>query len=326
MALDLVNYAFIRGKWYSFPNKQTAQQAIQKYNGNVNSIRTRKPVGVLIDETLLNLNMNQWPDVVVDAPGVTGDALVNPPVNVITRAQEEVETPVVTPPVDTPSPSGPSPKQPVVDPWAKLDQTKLNLAKRYADAGMMGRASSAFKDAGGVWDRTTSQRLRKEAGETSRYGGDFDFNWSNYGVTKQTQLDEIAALAKQGNFKAIKAMVEGAGGTWSKDMHVKLAAEYLGKSGTAGEGTTPALGTQRAPGAGAYKGAGPVSTPQLHEQGTSEWRKQFKGPIETGAWKTGQARKQAKEWRRIHMAKSPEKKKKIQRRFTRMIGAGEFAD
>jgi hypothetical protein len=34
-----------------------------------------------------------------------------------------------------------------------LDKDLLNLAKRYADAGMMGRAKSAFTQAGGTWER-----------------------------------------------------------------------------------------------------------------------------------------------------------------------------
>ena len=320
MAIDVINYAFIRGKWYSLPDSITAQQAIQKYNGNTNSIRTSKPVGVLIDETLLNIDMNQWPDAVADAVGVTGDALINPPVNVITGpAQEEVvQTPVVTPAAVVSSPSGPSPEQPeeVVDPWTKLDQGKLNLAKRYADAGMLGRAATAYKDAGGIWDRTTSQRLRTEAKDTSRYGGDFDF--SKYGI-QQSDFGTISDWAKQGKFGKIKKMVTDAGGAWDKNLHVKLAAEYQGKGGTEG---TP-VRTQ------------PSSTPQIYETGTREWGQQFKeGQWETGGFETGKARTAAKEWRKKHMTAAgvgtanvdKDKREKIAKRFRKMIGHGEFAD
>ena len=153
MAIDLINYVFIRGKWYSLPDSITAQQAIQKYNGNTNSIRTSKPVGVLIDETLLNIDMNQWPDAVADAVGVTGDALINPPVNPIIGpvTEEAAQTPTVT--AGPPSPSGPSPEQPEeVDPWAQLNAQKLNLAKRYADAGMLGRAKVAYEKHVVGWD------------------------------------------------------------------------------------------------------------------------------------------------------------------------------
>jgi hypothetical protein len=337
MPTDLKNYAFIRGKWYSFLDTETARQAAQKYLGNMDSVRTRKPVGVLIDESLLNLSINEWPDTVVDAVGVTGQALVQPPYNPVTGPPVTVaQTSVVTPNAPVVSASSPADDEPpvVVDAWASLDQDKLNLAKRYADSGMMGRAKKAYVDAGGTWDATTSNRLRKEAGETSRYGGDFDFNWADYKITKQTQLDKIAGLAKQGNFVRIKQMITDAGGTWDKNLHVQLAAEYLGKSGVApvGAGISPGEGVQRAPGEGEYKGAGAVSTPALHEQGTPEWTQQFKGSIETGAWKTGQARQQAKAWRQKHMKAAgvgtanvdKAKREKIAKRFRKMVAAKEY--
>ena len=318
MAIDLINYAFIRGKWYSFPDKQTAEQAIQKYNGNVKSNRTSKPVGVLIDETLLNLDINQWPDTVADAVGVTGQDLVQPPYNPITGPVTATQTPASTVSAGPPSPSGPSPEQPeeVVDPWANLDQAKLNLAKRYADAGMIGRAKKAYVDAGGVWDRTTSQRLRTEAKATSRYGGDFDF--SKYGIN-QSDWGAISEFAKAGKFGRIKKMVEDAGGAWDKNLHVKLAAEYQGKGGEEGE----PVRTQ------------PSSTPQIYESGSKEWGQQFKeGQWETGGFKTGQSRTAAKEWRKKHMTAAgggtanvdKDKREKIAKRFRKMIGHGEFAD
>jgi|TARA_Y100000296_G_scaffold14357_1_gene16790 hypothetical protein len=311
MAIDLINYAFIRGKWYSLPDPTTAQQAIQKYNGNANSIRTRKPAGVLIDESLLNLNINQWPDAVADAVGVTGDALINPPYNpIIGPVTEEVaQTPAVTPPsAGPPSPSGPSPEQPEVDPWANLDQGKLNLAKRYADAGMMGRAATAFKDAGGTWDRTTSQRLRTEARNTSRYGGDFDF--SKYGI-KQRDFGTISEAAKAGQFAKIRKMVGK--DNWSPELRSKLAAEYVGK------GDDQPVRKQ-------------VPTPQLYKTGSKDWNQQFKGSradIEGKFAKGTGNRGAAKEWRQRHLANIEEKytgkerqtkRENVRRRHKIMIG------
>ena len=317
MAIDLVNYAFIRGKWYSFADTQTAQQAIQKYNGNVNSIRTRKPVGVIIDESLLNLNVNQWPNAVADAVGVVGDALVNPPYNpIIGPVQEEVVVPPpssgAAPPPSGP-PSGPPPEQPEVDAWKDLNQQKLNLAKRYADSGMMGRAKLAFEDAGGTWDRTTSQRLRTEAASTPRYGGDFDF--SKYGI-QQRDFGTISDWAKQGKFGRIKNMVTQAGGTWDKDLHVKLAAEYQGKGGTEGEPVR----------------SQPRDIQQLYKTGSKEWGKQFKGPradIEGKFAKGTGNRGAAKDWRQKHMAaiekkysgqELKDKRQAVARRHRIMIG------
>ena len=303
MAIDLINYVFIRGKWYSLPDTPTAQQAIQKYNGNTDSIRTSKPVGVIIDESLLNLNINQWPDAVADAPGVIGDALINPPFNPITGppvTEEAAQTPTVTARQPS-SPSGPSPEQPEeVHPWEQLNAEKLTLAKRYADAGMLGRAAVAFKEAGGTWDRTTGDRLRTEARDTSRYGGDFDF--SKYGI-KQSDFGAISDLAKRGKFGKIKQMVGK--DNWNKDLHVKLAAEYQGKGDTQRD---------------------EVPTPQIYKSGTKDWNEQFKeGQWETGSFKTGQARTAAKQWRERHMTANPEKKTQIAKRFRKMIGAKEFA-
>ena len=285
MAIDLINYAFIRGKWYSFSDTPTAQQAIQKYNGNVDSVRTRKPVNVLVDETLLNIDISQWPNVIADAVGVTGDALINPPVNpIIGPVTEEVaQTPAGTTSAGPPAPSGPSGDEVVeeVDPWANLDQGKLNLAKRYADAGMLGRASTAFKDAGGTWDRTTGDRLRTEAGETSRYGGDFDF--SKYGI-KQRDFGAISDMAKRGKFGQIKNMVKKGGGAWDKDLHRKLAAEYQGKGGTQRD---------------------EVPTPQIYKTGSGDWRAQFQGTKAdiAGKFEKGTPeRKAAKDWRQERMA------------------------
>ena len=313
MAIDLINYAFIRGKWYSLPDPTTAQQAIQKYNGNANSIRTRKPAGVLIDESLLNLNINQWPNAVADAVGVTGDALINPPYNPIIgpATEEAAQTPAVTPPsAGPPSPSGPSPEQPEVDPWANLDQGKLNLAKRYADAGMLGRAATAFKDAGGVWDRTTGDRLRTEARETSRYGGDFDF--SKYGI-KQRDFGAISEAAKAGQFAKIRNMVGK--DNWSPELRSKLAAEYVGK------GDDQPVRQQ-------------VPTPQLYKTGSKDWNRQFKGTAEEirGKFKKGTPeRTAARDWRARHMEKAgvgtknvdKAKRAKVAKRFKIMIGKND---
>ena len=307
MAIDLINYAFIRGKWYSFSDTPTARQAIQKYNGNVDSVRTRKPVNVLIDETLLNIDIGLWPNAISDAVGVTGDALINPPVNPIIGpvTKEVAQIPAVTTSAKSSSTSGSSGDEEVVeevDPWAALDQGKLNLAKRYADSGMLGRAATAFKDAGGTWDRTTGDRLRTEAGEISRYGGDFD--WSKFGI-KQRDFGAISEAAKAGQFAKIRNMVGK--DNWSPELRSKLAAEYVGK------GDKPPARQQ-------------VPTPQLYKTGSKDWGEQFKeGQWETGSFKTGKARTAAKEWRQKHIAKSPEKKSQIQRRFTRMIGAKDFA-
>ena len=82
--------------------------------------------------------------------------------------------------------------------WGGQDNLKLGqlrLAQQYADAGMFKRAQAAFTQAGGVWSTDVHKLLKKEADETSRYGGDIEFNWRDYGVRTQAQLNKIVAWA-----------------------------------------------------------------------------------------------------------------------------------
>jgi len=93
---NVITYAFIRGRWYAFPDSASAYDGVAKYGGNNKSLRYSKPVGAIIDETTL-INTGFWPDTLADAPGVTGDALINPPYNPIFRkVPAEVTTDVTT--------------------------------------------------------------------------------------------------------------------------------------------------------------------------------------------------------------------------------------
>lgn len=92
---SVITYVYIRGKWYAFSDVASAREASTKYNGNLKSLRMSKPVGVVVDNNTL-FNKMYWPDTIADAEGVTGDALVNPPVNPIYSSQPIPETPVVT--------------------------------------------------------------------------------------------------------------------------------------------------------------------------------------------------------------------------------------
>ena len=93
---NVITYAYIRGRWYAFPDASSAYDGVARYGGNVQSLRYSKPVGAIIDDTTL-INRGFWPDTLADAPGVTGDALVNPPYNPIFRATDVApETPEET--------------------------------------------------------------------------------------------------------------------------------------------------------------------------------------------------------------------------------------
>ena len=90
----VITYGYIRGRWYAFADSDSAYAGVTKYGGNQQSLRHSKPVGAIIDDTTL-INQGFWPDTLADAEGVTGDALVEPPYNPITRT--DVETPTGAP-------------------------------------------------------------------------------------------------------------------------------------------------------------------------------------------------------------------------------------
>ena len=101
---NVITYAYIRGRWYAFPDSASAYDGVAKYGGNAQSLRYSKPVGAIIDDKTL-INRGFWPDTLVDAPNVTGDALVNPPYNPIFRTPTNVPVEVTTD-VATVAPSG----------------------------------------------------------------------------------------------------------------------------------------------------------------------------------------------------------------------------
>jgi len=115
----VITYAYIRGRWYAFADSDSAYAGVTKYNGNPRSLRYSKPVGAIIDDTTL-INQGFWPDTLADAPGVTGDALVSPPYNPITRTiipKTPDEVPITTTAVapsggGSPSPSPSPPPEP----------------------------------------------------------------------------------------------------------------------------------------------------------------------------------------------------------------------
>ena len=80
----VITYGYIRGRWYAFADSNSAYEGVTKYGGNARSLRHSKPVGAIIDDQTL-INQGFWPDTLADAEGVTGDALVEPPYNPITR-------------------------------------------------------------------------------------------------------------------------------------------------------------------------------------------------------------------------------------------------
>ena len=297
---QVITFAYIQGKWYSFPNPAAARAAIEKYSGNMQSLRSEKPTGVNIDTSLgWNLEGGVLPETILPAPGVTGDSLFNPPLNPIIRSDDNTVLPGTGTTIDSGGGGGEPEmleERTIYDfdnSWDSLDQDLLSLAKRYADAGMMGRAKNAFNQAGGVWDNNTHFRMKIERDqEGPNYGGQFEFDWANKGITDAADLEKIKAWAKSGKFGLIKQLMDSKkAGSFDKDTHVKLKAmthrpkhDYVPPSETT------------------------TKDPAVYDPSA------FKGAVKDirGKFKTGQAREHAKTWRQTHMS-AAEKKHGIKR-------------
>ena len=186
MAIPAVlTYVYIRGKWYAFPDTDAAREAVVKYNGNIESLRSSKPIGVLIDDrTFIRRPRSFWPNVLADAQGVTGNALLNPPVNPIQGpvpvTPDPVVTPVVTPTpvVRTPSRDGGGRPDPKVADFASYVNQNPDLASAYSD--YVSQQQSGDVD---LWETSStlgSGRQEKAPGELSKsdWGAT---HWGQYG-------------------------------------------------------------------------------------------------------------------------------------------------
>ena len=147
------------------------------------------------------------------------------------------EAPANDPPPDTSPEPGPEPEPEEApeppDPFAGISAGRLAEAKRYASAGMFGRAKQQAELGGGAWEvgGELSKAFRtgaSTANPRSGYGG--EFNWQKTDVVggKTSKAGMESALSKIGSdmkMGAAKAAIEAAGGTWSKRLHVRLQAE-----------------------------------------------------------------------------------------------------
>ena len=110
------------------------------------------------------------------------------------------------------------------------------LAKRFADAGMFGRAKKAVEDAGGTWTKEMSRKLRAAAKATKYYGGVFE-NQSTIDalVDKYTLANassgpggKISYKVMMGKAKRDYEKKHGVG-SWTKAVHVAVAASLQRK-------------------------------------------------------------------------------------------------
>ena len=187
----------------AFPNPQAALSA------GVSNFSYQVPSGMTVD-------WSYWNQFTQPAP----PAPVAQPITVEDQTQPfnyDSETGQAQSPASQPATSAPETSAPEPEPFQMPDQ-----AKRFADAGMFGRASAAVKAAGGTWSKDMHRQLKKDADATKQYGGQFEYDWT--GVSKD-ELKNVKDFAKSGKFGKAKAAVEKAGGTWTKEMSVQLRAK-----------------------------------------------------------------------------------------------------
>lgn len=189
---EVLTYVYIRGKWYAFPNPNSAREGAIKYKGNIESLRTSKPIGVLVDDrTFIRRPRSFWPNILSDAEGVIGDALLNPPVNPIQGPVPVTPdpVPVVTPTV-TRAPSGggggggsPPEKDRVPD-FSSYVNRNPDLAAAYQD--YVSQQQSSDID---LWE--TSSTLgsgRQETGPTQLSKEDWgSTHWGQYGQDEKSR-------------------------------------------------------------------------------------------------------------------------------------------
>ena len=199
----VITYAYIRGKWYAFTDQESARAGVTRYGGNIKSLRTSKPVGVLVDNrTFVRRPASYWPPTLANAPGITGDALINPPVNPIHRIAPVTPEPVVAEPVvaepvveavvepsgggggdDSPHPPEvPSPER--APNFASYVDRNRDLAAAYRDYGNRQRSTAVD-----LWEKSSAQgRGRGETGPTKMSKSDWGrSHWGQYGQDESRQ-------------------------------------------------------------------------------------------------------------------------------------------
>ena len=192
----------------AFPNPQAALSA------GVNNFSYQIPSGMTVD-------WSYWDQFRQPPPPAPK------PVRPITVTDQTVlPGPNPAPPPDTasaPASEEPAPEEPAL--FQMTDQ-----ARRFADAGMFGRAKGAVEAAGGTWDKGMHRQLKADAGSNKNYGGDFK-NQSTINsildkaslVTDATKDGEISYKVPMGKAKKAYEAKHGKG-AWSKEVHVAVAA------------------------------------------------------------------------------------------------------
>jgi len=295
----VITYGYIRGRWYAFADSTSAYEGVTKYKGNARSLRHSKPVGAIIDDTTL-INQGFWPDTLADAPGVTGDALVEPPYNPITRTI--------------------TPKTPAGDDGGGGGGGGGGGSRDYGppDPGPGGRRTTGqFISGTNILQSEVNANLRANKGDAQYWEEriansdnpndvlfEMAFNMGNV-VNDTGQGNQWVGKLQSGQYKMKQ------GNTWAQDHTVD--------GGRQGSGTTDVYVQRDAAG-------NPIGV-----QEGPEWRKQFEeGQWNPGDFKTQRQKDDASIWKTKHDLNAnqtlegdalTDKLAQIQARYDRMLNA-----
>ena len=304
----VITYAYIRGRWYAFPDTNSAREGVVKYNGNYQSIRLSRPVGAIIDEESL-VNKNFWPASLANAPGVTGSALINPPFNPV-QGPTPV-TPTVTPNVTTTT------SAPTVTSSASRSTGGGGGGEQGVDyyGGPKRTTGNEFLHGTNIRVSDVNANLRSNSGDAVYW----DERIKNAGKDVNDVLFEMAFRMGDPKYTA-SGDITGQGNPFVGKLQSGQYRKTTGKtwaqeaSGTQDSGETDAYLTRDDQGnvTGITEG--------------KEWADQFKHSAgwERGDFSSGRARDDANMWKEKHMLAAGDdaaQKTLVRNRWKRMIGA-----
>tara|TARA_R110002020_G_scaffold316807_2_gene532175 strand:- start:9429 stop:10253 length:825 start_codon:yes stop_codon:yes gene_type:complete len=198
----------------AFPNPQAALSA------GVSNFSYQVPAGMTVD-------WSYWDQFRQPPPPPRPVAQPVTVTNQTLPFTHDSETGQAQSPTSQPATSAPETSAPEPEPFQMPDQ-----AKRFADAGMFGRASAAVKAAGGTWSKDMHRQLKKDAGSNKNFGGDFKNQGTIDGILANTDLladatsgpgGKISYKVPMGKAKKEYEKIHGKG-SFTKETHVAIAA------------------------------------------------------------------------------------------------------
>lgn len=163
----------------------------------------------------MNVDWSYWDQFA--QPAVPAPAMANTSTMAVNNQTQPFNASASSPPPTSSPTSAPEPFQ------------MGDEAKRFAAAGMFGRAKKSVEAAGGNWSGDMHRQLKADAEGKKNYGGDFknqgtiDSVVDKYGYTNAAQNGKITKKVQMGKAKRDYEAKHGQG-SFTKDVHVAIAA------------------------------------------------------------------------------------------------------